>query len=135
MEENVSWILTWVINTEIVVINRQITHIHTFIYSTLLWLYLPIVSVLPYCTTLFLRCFFIALLLKNDIKIHIYNSYRMDLYFRNGTKYHLLYNCTFYNTSAIPIEKRINIPLGIIILIVSSTQLVSLVRIEILCLK
>ena len=48
----------------------------------------------------------------------------MELYIRNDSKYHLLYNCSFYNTSTISLEKRVNIPLGNVIMFVSITQLV-----------
>ena len=43
----------------------------------------------------------------------------MELFIRRGAEFERLYNCSFYNVSDIPLEKRQNIPIGALIFTVS----------------
>ena len=43
----------------------------------------------------------------------------MELFIRGDAEFNRLYNCSFYNVSDISLEKRSNVPIGIIIFTVS----------------
>ena len=46
----------------------------------------------------------------------------MELFIRQDDEFKRLYNCSFYNVSDIPLEKRTNVPIGGFILAVSFTE-------------
>lgn len=49
----------------------------------------------------------------------------MERFIRNDADFKRLFNCSFYNISKIPLEERVNVPLGTFWLTVCSVETVS----------
>jgi hypothetical protein len=55
----------------------------------------------------------------------------MEQFWHNySDDFQLLYNCSFYNVSDIPLENRRNVPLGILELAIITIELVSISKIN-----
>jgi hypothetical protein len=51
----------------------------------------------------------------------------MERFFRNDSEFQLLFNCSFYKVSDVPLEKRSNILLGIVFMLFALTEMVKYV--------
>jgi hypothetical protein len=52
----------------------------------------------------------------------------MDQIWRNTTEFQLLFNCSFYNVSDVPLSKRANVPLGIFATFITISETVNLIK-------
>ena len=48
----------------------------------------------------------------------------MEQFFQRDADFERLYNCSFYNVSAISMEERANAPLGAVIMAISTIEMV-----------
>lgn len=48
----------------------------------------------------------------------------MELFIRHDSEFQRLYNCSFYNISAVPLERRSNFPIGISFMTISLVEAV-----------
>ena len=43
----------------------------------------------------------------------------MEQFIRQTSEFQRLYNCSFYDISAIPLERRVNVPIGVFVMSIS----------------
>ena len=71
-------------------------------------------------TTYILRIsiLFINLELKCSSELHTLHSSVMEQFLFQTERFQRIYNCSFYSVDSVPVDKRQNIPFGILLLIV-----------------
>jgi hypothetical protein len=52
----------------------------------------------------------------------------MEQIWRNTSEFQLLFNCSFYNVSDVPLSKRANFPLGIFVMFITISETVNLIK-------